>query len=136
MILFNWKLTPRLIFSGACEGQMPEILSMIQVDDELTLSEKNVFVFQTKRMTPAPSVLSMVNNFYQVSLKCICVAGDLVLLLPLLFQHLCPDELCWLCHLGISHPNTNHFTKSQLSISLALVSKYHKDTTKKTKTIH
>ena len=62
MILFNWKLTPRLIYSGACEGQMPEILSMIQVGDELILSEKNVFVFQTKRMTPAPSVLSMVNN--------------------------------------------------------------------------
>jgi len=33
----------RLIYSGACEGQMPEILSMIQI----------------KRMTPAPSVLSV-----------------------------------------------------------------------------
>ena len=63
VILLNWKLTPRLIYSGACEGQMPEILSMIQVGDKLNLSEKNDFVFKTKRMTPAPSVLSMVNNF-------------------------------------------------------------------------
>ena len=73
MILLNWKLKPRLIYSGACEGQMPEILSMIQVGDELNLSEKNVFVFQTKRMTPAPSVLSMVNNimgFLKIYLCC------------------------------------------------------------------
>ena len=40
MILLNCKLTPRLIYSGACEGQMPEILSMIQVGDQLNLSEE------------------------------------------------------------------------------------------------
>ena len=45
MILLNWKLTPRLIYSGACEGQMPEILSMIQVGDDLYLSEKKRVCF-------------------------------------------------------------------------------------------
>ena len=42
MILLNWKLKPRLIYSGACEGQMPEILSMIQVGNNINLSEKSV----------------------------------------------------------------------------------------------
>ena len=35
----------RLFYAGACEGQMPEILSMIQVT----------------KMTPAPAVLVVVN---------------------------------------------------------------------------
>lgn len=36
----------RLFYAGACEGQMPEILTMIQ----------------TKRLTPAPAVLVMVST--------------------------------------------------------------------------
>jgi amino acid transporter len=35
----------RLFYAGACEGQMPEILTMIQ----------------TSRMTPTPAVICMVN---------------------------------------------------------------------------
>lgn len=38
----------RLFYAGACEGQMPEILTMIQ----------------TSRLTPAPAVICMVINFY------------------------------------------------------------------------
>lgn len=37
----------RLFYAGACEGQMPEILTMIQIS----------------RLTPAPAVICMVSNF-------------------------------------------------------------------------
>lgn len=36
----------RLFYAGACEGQMPEILTMIQIS----------------RLTPAPAVICMVNH--------------------------------------------------------------------------
>ena len=52
----------RLIYSGACEGQMPEILSMIQVGQWINIYELKTFPSQIKRMTPAPSVLSVVSN--------------------------------------------------------------------------
>jgi len=44
-----------LFYAGACNGQMPEILTMIQA----------------QRMTPAPSVLAMV----RISLSIYLVAG-------------------------------------------------------------
>ena len=54
-----------------------------------------------KRMTPAPSVLSVVREnmlgFHTIHSS---LEGNPFLLLPLLFQHLCADELCRLCHMG------------------------------------
>ena len=101
MILFNWKLTPRLIYSGACEGQMPEILSMIQVGNKLNLSGKKCLCLSDEEDDTGSVCSVHGKQLIGFPSKYVCVAGDLVLLLPLLFQHLCPDELCWLCHLGI-----------------------------------
>lgn len=44
----------RLFYAGACEGQMPELLTMIQA----------------QRLTPAPSVLTMVCSLDFVEMRC------------------------------------------------------------------
>ena len=53
----------RLFYSGACEGQMPEILSMLQVKMRTSVTHfDNSSCFQIKRMTPAPSVIAVVSE--------------------------------------------------------------------------
>jgi hypothetical protein len=44
VIILNCNF-PSLFYAGACEGQMPEILTMIQIN----------------RLTPAPAVLTIVS---------------------------------------------------------------------------
>ena len=90
----------RLFYAGACEGQMPEILCMIEVN-------KN---------TPAPAVLivvskgyliqsfrkdinnsSEVKNFSQFQFR---ISGSSIPGVSDIFQYICPDKLYRLCHMG------------------------------------
>lgn len=75
----------RLFYAGACENQMPEILTMIQI----------------QRLTPAPAVLaiSFVSSLFIYSIEMFFNKNFLYSALNALFVflgHLCVDQLCWL----------------------------------------
>ena len=76
----------RLFYAGACEGQMPEILSMIQV-------QKN---------TPAPAVMIVVSEKspFLKHFKNFFIVGTPLPGLPHILKHLCPYQLHWFCNMG------------------------------------
>ena len=76
----------RLFYAGACEGQMPEILSMIQVN----------------KMTPAPAVIISVSICYLHHLLYHhhSSPGSPLTWLSLLIKYILTYKLCGLCYLG------------------------------------
>ena len=48
-------------------------------------------------------VLLLNHNLLLLTFFCGGFSGSLVTVLPLLFEHLCTHQLCWICHMGNVH---------------------------------